>query len=158
MAFSPSPQHTTLSTTSAIPPSPIYIIHHMTTGSMNNIYKPKQLHDVTNHPLPHSLKSTYVSQALSLPRCSATMSDKLTTLMKHDTWELVTPPTDCKPMSCKWVFHVKRKANGSIDDFKARLVVKGFLQRPEIDYIETFIHMVKPTTIQVILTIVVIQG
>ena len=125
---------------------------------MNNIFKPKQLNTVTKHPLPHSLEPTCVTQALSLSQWRTAMSDELTALMKHGTWELVPPPANCNPVSCKWVFRVKRTANGSIDRFKARLVAKGFLQRPGIDYTETFSLVVKPSTIRIILTIAVIQG
>jgi len=48
--------------------------------------------------------------------------------MRHGTWELVPPPSDCKPVGCKWVYRVKRKYDGSIALFKARLVVKGYDQ------------------------------
>ena len=125
---------------------------------MNNIYKPKQLNTVTKHPLPHSLEPTCVSQALSLPPWRAAMSDELTALMKHGTWELVPPPATCKPVSCKWVFRVKRNSNGSVERFKARLVAKGFHQRPGIEYTETFSPVVKPVTIRLILTIAVMNG
>ena len=151
-ASSPTPHH------SSSPTPPVHRTHTMTTRSMNNIFKPKQLNTVTKHPLPHSLEPTCVTQALSLPRWRTAMSDELTALMKHGTWELVPPPANCNPVSCKWVFRVKRTANGSIDRFKARLVAKGFLQRPGIDYTETFSPVVKPSTIRIILTIAVIQG
>lgn len=130
----------------------------MTTRSMNNIYKPKQMHVVTKHPLPLSLEPTCVSQAISEPRWRAAMSDELTALMKHGTWELVPPPQNCCPVTCKWVFRVKRTATGSIDRFKARLVAKGFLQKPGIDYTETFSPVVKPATIRIILTLAVTHG
>jgi hypothetical protein len=69
-----------------------------------------------------------------------------------------TPPTDCNIVGCKWVFRVKRHANGSIDRFKAKLVAKGFNQRPGLDYKETFSTVVKLVTIQTVLTIAVMQG
>ena len=92
----------------------------------------------TKHPLPQSLKPTCVTQVLSMPNWREALSDELTTLMRHDTWDLVPPLAGCNPVSCKWVFHIKRKANGSIDRFKARLVAKGYLQRPRIGYKKSF--------------------
>jgi len=36
-------------------------------------------------------------------------------------------------VGCKWVFRAKRKANGSIEQYKARHVVKGFNQVARYD-------------------------
>jgi len=86
------------------------------------------------------------------------VSHELTTLMKHGTWDLVPPPSDCQPVGCKWVFRTKRKADGSVDRFKARLVAKGYHQRPGVDYNETFSPVVKPSTIRTVLSIAVMHG
>jgi hypothetical protein len=130
----------------------------MIIRSLNNIYKPKQFHDVTKHPLPYAIEPSCVSKTLSDPRWRQAMSAKLTTLMRHNTWTLVPPPKHCHLIGCKWVFRVKRNADGTIDRFKARLVAKGFNQRPGLDYKETFSQVVKPATIQSVLTIAVTQG
>ncbi|KAL9361327.1 hypothetical protein Peur_044112 [Populus x canadensis] len=65
-----------------------------------------------------------------MPNWREAMSNELTTLMRHGNWDLVPPPAGCRPVSCKWVFRVKRTANDTIDRFKAQLVAKGFHQRP----------------------------
>jgi hypothetical protein len=46
------------------------------------------------------------------------------------------------------------KPDGSLDRYKARRVVCGFNQRPSINFSETFSPVVKPATIQTVLTLV----
>jgi len=179
----PNVQNTSLAPCSPVPPPisfqsqtspnqstslPAPIAHHSTdntshtysmiTRSMNNIYKPKQLHSVSKHPIPPTIEPTCVSQALRDPKWRSDMSDGLTTLMRHHTWDLVLPPPHYNLVGCKWVFRVKRKSDGSVDRFKARLIAKGFHQRPGLDYIDTFSPVVKPATIRTVLTISVMQG
>jgi len=132
--------------------------YRMVTHSMNNIYKPKSLFMVTKHPLPLSLEPTSVTQAFNESHWRAAMSSELTALMRHDTWHLVPPPKDCNIIGCKWVFRVKRFADGSIDRFKARVVAKGFNQRPGLDYTQNFSPVVKPVTIRTILSVAVMHG
>ena len=98
----------------------------MTTRSMNNIYKPKKSFLITKHPLPSSLKPSSVTEALTDSRWREAMSSELTALMCHNTWQLVPPPANCNVIGCKWVFQIKRHADGSINRFKANLVAKGF--------------------------------
>lgn len=61
-------------------------------------------------------------------------------------------------IGCKWVYRIKRKADGTIERYKAPLVAKGFHQQPGLDYNETFNPVVKPTTIRTVLTIAVSRG
>jgi hypothetical protein len=125
-------------------------MHRMTTRSMHDIYKPKKSFLVTKHPIPSSLEPTTVTAALTDSRWREAMSSELTALMRHNTRQLVPPPTDCNIIGCKWVFRVKRHANGSVDRFKARLVAKGFNQRPRLYYKETFSPVVKSVTIRTV--------
>jgi hypothetical protein len=60
-------------------------------------------------------------------------------------------------IGCRWAYKIKRRADGAINCYKARLVVQGFTHEG-INYSEIFSPMVKPTTVQLILTIVVSKG
>ena len=50
-------------------------------------------------------------------------------ILSNGTWELTERPYGCKPVGCKWIFKKKLKPDGTIDKYKARLVVKGYTQQ-----------------------------
>jgi hypothetical protein len=55
----------------------------------------------------------------------------------------------------KWIFRHKFHSDGSLARRKARWVLRGFSQRPGIDYDETFSPVIKPSTIRLVLHITV---
>lgn len=57
----------------------------------------------------------------------------------------------------KWVFRIKRRSDGSIERYKARLVTKGFHQQSGLNYDETFSPVVKAITIHTVLSLAVSQ-
>ncbi|XP_074298468.1 uncharacterized protein LOC141629349 [Silene latifolia] len=57
-----------------------------------------------------------------------------------------------------WLFRQKFHADGSLERYKARLVVNGKTQQVGIDCDETFIRRVKPTTIRTVLSIAVLKS
>jgi hypothetical protein len=75
--------------------------------------------------------------------------------MKNKTWHLVPPSPDRNLIECKWVCKIKRKADDTIDHYKARLIVKGFKQRYGIDYDDTLSPVVKFATIRLVLPLAV---
>lgn len=106
----------------------------------------------TNYPEPKTIKD-----ALQDPGWTNAMREEMGTLHVTYTFELVPPDPNIQPLGCKWVFKTKLNADGPLDNFKVRLVAKGYEQEKGIDYIETYIHVVRTTTIRAILHIDVIN-
>ena len=56
------------------------------------------------------------------------MKNELNSMDKNSMWELVDLPLGRKAIRNKWFLKVKRKVDGSIEKYKARLLAKGFTQ------------------------------
>ncbi|GJY48723.1 zinc finger, CCHC-type containing protein [Tanacetum coccineum] len=78
------------------------------------------------------------------------IDDEIGSIMENNTWVLSDLPHVCKPLGCKWIFKRKMKVNGTIDKFKARLVIQGFRQKERIDYFDTYAPVARITTIRLI--------
>ena len=81
------------------------------------------------------------------------MQKEYNSLKEYQTWDLVDLPPNANLIGCKWVFKTKRKADGQIDRFKARLVAQGFSQQHGVDYEETFAPVAKYKSIRTVLAI-----
>jgi hypothetical protein len=72
----------------------------------------------------------------------------------NKTWTQHILPSGHKPITCKWIFKIKYKANGTIQKYKVCFIASSFTQVLGVDFGETFSHVVKLTTIRVLLTLV----
>jgi hypothetical protein len=53
-----------------------------------------------------------------------TMQEKIETLHKNNTWDLVSLPQGRKAISNKWVHKIKRDGNDQMERYRARLLRK----------------------------------
>jgi predicted RNA binding protein YcfA (HicA-like mRNA interferase family) len=82
-----------------------------------------------------------LQEAMKLPDKDKWLSaglDEIRSHLENGTWELVRLPHGKKAIGCRWVFKIKKNADGTIDKYKGRVVVKGYEQRYGVDYTETF--------------------
>jgi len=50
---------------------------------------------------------------------------------------LVSPSKETVIVSCRLVYTLKYRSDGSVDRYKARLVAKGYTHTYDVDYFET---------------------
>ncbi|KAH0813975.1 hypothetical protein GEV33_008816 [Tenebrio molitor] len=86
------------------------------------------------------------------------INEEMTALRENETWTLEELPKGKKAIDCKWVFKIKRDETGTLDKYKARLVVKGCSQRPGIDYGETYAPVARLTTVKTLLSVINHKG
>jgi hypothetical protein len=65
-------------------------------------------------------------EASSIAEWQLAMANKLAALECIGTWDIVPLPSHAVPITCKLVFKVKTKFDGSIERYKAHLVARGF--------------------------------
>eukprot|EP00253_Pinus_taeda_P034723 PITA_34723 len=83
------------------------------------------------------------------------MFDEMESLHKNEVCNLVELSAGRKPISSKCVFRKKTNAEGKVEKYKARLVVKGYSQVPGIDFGDIFSLVSKVASIRLLLSVVV---
>ncbi|KAL0462752.1 UNVERIFIED_CONTAM: Retrovirus-related Pol polyprotein from transposon TNT 1-94 [Sesamum latifolium] len=81
------------------------------------------------------------------------MKSKMDSMGSNQVWTLVNLPKGFRPVGCKWVYKRKLGADGEVTAFKARLVVKGYTQRPGVDFEETYSPAAMAKPIRILLVI-----
>ena len=117
---------------------------HMSTTMWSESMEPQNYQEAINHPL---YKKEW----------ELAIKEEYESLMSNGAWELVEAPPGRNIVTCKWVFKVKRDAEGRVVRFKARLVARGFTQAYGVDYLETYSPVAKLTTYRVIFALAALE-
>jgi hypothetical protein len=67
-------------------------------------------------------------------------------------------PPRIRPTTCKWIYKLKIRSDGSLERYKAHLVACGFQQEHGRDYDETFAPVTHMTTIHTLLIVASVRG
>ncbi len=87
------------------------LVEHMAC----NVYEVDEV-----NTLKEALESKYAKE------WKKAVDQEFMSLCDMKTWKLVKLPADWKPISCKWVFHMKYDWDGKVERFKSHLVASGF--------------------------------
>ena len=86
------------------------------------------------------------------------MEDKVNSLTKNYTQDLVNQLKDRVVLIGKWVYKYKRGLNSKILRYKSRQVVRGFKQQEGLHYYKTFTLVIKLISYKLLFTIAVVNN
>ena len=96
---------------------PYPLTHYVTCDNFSNAHK-SYLAAITKIVEPR-----YFHQVVTNPHWREAMAKEIDALELNQTWTIKDLPPGKKPLNCKWVYKVKYNSDGSIECYKARLVI-----------------------------------
>nr|GFA35690.1 zinc finger, CCHC-type [Tanacetum cinerariifolium] len=113
---------------------------------------------VASSSIRDELRADCIACASSSKILITSIDDEIGSIMENNSWVLSDLPPGCKPLGYKWIFKRKMKVDGTVDRFKARLVIQGFRQKERIDYFDTYAPVARITTIRFLLALAAIHN
>ncbi|XP_066324167.1 uncharacterized mitochondrial protein AtMg00820-like [Miscanthus floridulus] len=113
------------------------------------------------HAVSHAVRveePRSLQEADSDPNWVAAMEDEMESIRDNETWSLVELPRGHRAISLKWVYKVKRDENDGIIKYKARLIAKGYVQHPGIDFKEVYTSVARLESVRLIIAIAAHYG
>ncbi|UYV62815.1 hypothetical protein LAZ67_2002020 [Cordylochernes scorpioides] len=104
------------------------------------------------------IEPTTFEQAINskeAPYWRRAMKDELRSLEDRNTWTLSDLPLGKRPISSRWVFKIKTNSKGDVERFKARLVARGFSQKRNVDFFETYSPVINFSVIRMIFALTI---
>jgi hypothetical protein len=84
------------------------------------------------------------------------MEEELASLRAAGTWDLEAPPPSVKVLPVRCVFKTKRDAQGNLERYKARPMMKGFMQQEGVDFTQVNAPVSKHSTLRALQTTVAV--
>ena len=81
------------------------------------------------------------------------MKEEMEKLIRRGPWRIIPKPEGVNIVGSKWVFQLKKDANGNFTSHWARLVTQGFTQVHGIDFDDTFAPIVRMVSIWTVLAL-----
>lgn len=99
-----------------------------------------------------------ISDSLKHPYWLQAMKSEVDAFEQNRMWTLTIVPLGKKPLGCKWVYKIKWMSDGSMEGYKALLIILRNTQVEGLYYHETFAPVAKLVIIRTLLTIVVAKN
>ena len=109
----------------------------------------------TGTPDPKTYKKAI--QSKDAEQWNAAMLAEFNWHLENGTWTVVELPDSQKAIGSKWVYKKKYNADRTLEQYKARVVAKGFNQQPGQDYFETFALTMQQATVCIVLALAAIE-
>ncbi|CAN0444681.1 unnamed protein product [Discosporangium mesarthrocarpum] len=86
------------------------------------------------------------------------MNKEMEGLRQKGTFGKEILPSDRKAIKTRFVYNIKRTAQGAVERYKARLVARGFTQHEGVDFFQTFSPVVGYDTLRAVLSVAAYRG
>ncbi|CAA7393942.1 unnamed protein product [Spirodela intermedia] len=116
------------------------------------------LDDDAPRPEPISDEPVSFAEAEGHSSWRKAMEEEMASIEENRTWSLVDLPHGRRAIGLKWVYKVKRDENGVVAKYKARLVVKRYVQCQGIDYDEVFALVARLDMVHLLIALAVHEG
>lgn len=141
-------------------------VYYLNEATIDRLYQGMQTNDTTMLQLytmelmsdpetPSTIRQALTSKDKELWRKSAIA--EVNNFLKQKSWKFIlksiVKALGRKLIGVKWVFKIKHEPNYSLR-YKSQIVTKGYIQIPGLDYLEKFSPVAQPSSVRLILAMV----
>jgi hypothetical protein len=124
------------------------------TTVVDTFFSKQIAHDLHNDPDPKTLVEC--RKCPDWTQWKNAIQSELDPLTKGKVFTLAIPtPPSIFHVGYKWIFNRKWNENNEVVRYKARLVAQGFIQRPSIDFNETYFPVISRITFRFLISLAV---